>query len=88
MEYLVLGHFERKERDEYGIQTMVWMLLANFDGYDGYDGSSAVSKQEVGERLTQSWTSGRCWQCACARRPAGYARYTTNTAFFHATTEA
>ena len=49
VEYLVLGHFKREERDEYGTRTMAWLTSAAFDS------SSTVSKQ----MLTQSWTSGR-----------------------------
>ena len=41
MEYLVLGHFKREKRDEYGTRTMAWLTPANFDS------SSTVSKQEV-----------------------------------------
>ena len=47
MEYLVLGHFKREERDEHGTRTMAWLSPAAFDS------SSTVSKQEVDEKLDE-----------------------------------
>ena len=47
VEYLVLGHFKREERDEYGTRTMVRLSPAAFDS------SSTVSKQEVDENLDE-----------------------------------
>ena len=44
VEYLVLGHFERKVGDTKGTHTMLWLALADFD-------NSAVSKQEVDAKL-------------------------------------
>ena len=63
VEYLVLGHFKREERDEYGVRTMAWLSPADFDC------STTVSKSR---RWTQSWTSGRRWARACARRPVDF----------------
>ena len=45
--YLVLGHFKRDERDEYGTRTMAWLSPANFDR------SPTVSKQEVDPKLDE-----------------------------------
>ena len=51
VEYLVLGHFKREERDEYGTRTMAmaWLTPADFDN------SSTVSKpqQEIDETLDE-----------------------------------
>ena len=44
VEYMVLGHFERKEGDTKGTHTMLWLALADFN-------NSAVSKQEVDAKL-------------------------------------
>ena len=52
VEYLVLGHFKREERDEYGIRTMAWLSPADFDD------SSTVSKQEVDAKLDEWETLG------------------------------
>ena len=52
VEYLVLGHFKREERDEYGVRTMAWLSPADFDG------SSTVSKQEVDAKLDEWETLG------------------------------
>ena len=61
VEYLVLGHFKRKEGDTKGTHTMLWLALADFD-------NSAVSNEEV----DASWTPGRCRAREFARRLAGY----------------
>ena len=47
VEYLVLGHFKREERDEHGTRTMAWLTPAAFDS------SPTVSKQEVDEKLDE-----------------------------------
>ena len=47
VEYLVLGHFKREERDEYDMRTMAWLTPAAFDS------SPTVSKQEVDEKLDE-----------------------------------
>ena len=49
VEYLVLGHFKREERDEYGVRNMAWLSPADFDS------SSTVSKpqQEIDETLDE-----------------------------------
>jgi len=44
VEYLVLGHFKRKEGDAKGTHTMLWLALADFD-------NSAVSNEEVDAKL-------------------------------------
>ena len=44
VEYLVLGHFERKEGDTKGTHTMLWLALADFD-------DSAVSNEVVDAKL-------------------------------------
>ena len=44
VEYMVLGHFERKEGDTKGTHTMLWLALADFD-------NSAVSNEEVDAKL-------------------------------------
>ena len=44
VEYMVLGHFERKEGDTKGTHTMLWLALADFD-------NSAVSNEEVEAKL-------------------------------------
>eukprot|EP00964_Phaeocystis_antarctica_P042202 scaffold24172_cov81-Phaeocystis_antarctica.AAC.1 len=44
VEYLVLGHFERKEGDTKGTHTMLWLALADFD-------DSAVSNEVVDTKL-------------------------------------
>ena len=31
VEYLVLGHFERKQGDTKGTHTMLWLAIADFD---------------------------------------------------------
>ena len=49
VEYLVLGHFERKEGDSKGTHTMLWLALVDFD-------NSAVSNEV--DWSTQSWTAG------------------------------
>jgi len=54
VEYLVLGHFKREERDEYGVRTMAWLSPADFDS------SSTVSKQEVDAKLDE-------WETLSAR---------------------
>ena len=41
VEYMVLGHFERKEGDTKGTHTMLWLALDN----------SAVSNEEVDAKL-------------------------------------
>ena len=64
VEYLVLGHFERKVGDTKGTHTMLWLALADFD-------NSAVSKQEVDAKL-DAWERGRCRAREFARRLAGY----------------
>ena len=35
VEYLVLGHFKRKEGDAKGTHTMLWLALADFDNILG-----------------------------------------------------
>ena len=52
VEYLVLGHFKREERDEYGTRTMAWLTPTNFDS------SSTVSKQGVDAKLGECETLG------------------------------
>ena len=54
VEYLVLGHFKREERDEYGVRNMAWLSPADFDS------SSTVSKQEVDAKLDE-------WETLSAR---------------------
>jgi hypothetical protein len=54
VEYLVLGHFKREERDEYGVRAMAWLSPADFDS------SSTVSKQEVDAKLDE-------WETLSAR---------------------
>ena len=44
VEYMVLGHFTRKEGDAKGMHTMLWLALADFD-------NSAVSNEEVDAKL-------------------------------------
>ena len=44
VEYLVLGHFERKQGDTKGTHTMLWLALADFD-------HSAVSNDVVDAKL-------------------------------------
>ena len=44
VEYLVLGHFKRKEGDTKGTHTMLWLALADFD-------NSAVSNEVVDAKL-------------------------------------
>jgi len=44
VEYMVLGHFERKEGDTKGTHTMLWLALAELD-------NSAVSNEEVDAKL-------------------------------------
>jgi hypothetical protein len=44
LEYLVLGHFERKEGDSKGTHTMLWLALVDFD-------NSAVSNEVVDAKL-------------------------------------
>ena len=44
VEYLVLGHFERKEGDTKGKHTMLWLALSDFD-------DSAVSNEVVDAKL-------------------------------------
>ena len=54
MEYLVLGHFKREKRDEYGTRTMAWLSPAAFDS------SPAVSKQDVDAKLDEWEMLGAC----------------------------
>ena len=44
VDYLLLGHFKRKEGDTKGTHTMLWLALADFD-------NSAVSNEEVDAKL-------------------------------------
>ena len=44
VEYLLLGHFKRKEGDAKGMHIMLWLALADFD-------NSAVSNEEVDAKL-------------------------------------
>ena len=48
VEYLVLGHFERKEGDSKGTHTMLWLALVDFDN----------SRPCPTRWSTQSWTAG------------------------------
>ena len=64
VEYLVLGHFERKVGDTKGTHTMLWLALADFD-------NSAVSKQEVDAKLDAWEVQGARIRKEARRRQRG-----------------
>ena len=45
VEYLMLGHFKRKEGDTKGTHTMLWLALADFDN------SAVDAWEEQGARI-------------------------------------
>ena len=62
IDYLVLGHFKRKEGDAKGTHTMLWLALADF----------ATTRPCPTRRSTLSWTPGRCRAREFATRLGGY----------------
>ena len=62
VEYMVLGHFKRKEGGTKGMHTMLWLALAGCD----FD-NSAVSNEEVDAKL-DAWEEQGARICKEARR--------------------
>ena len=61
-EYLLLGHFKRKEGDAKGMHAMLWLALS----------LTSTTRPCPSRRSTLSWTPGRCRAREFARRLAGY----------------
>ena len=62
VEYLLLGHFKRKEGDAKGMHAMLWLALS----------LTSTTRPCPSRRSTLSWTPGRCRAREFARRLAGY----------------
>ena len=62
VEYLLLGHFKRKEGDAKGMHAMLWLALS----------LTSTTRPCPTRRLTLSWTPERCRACEFATRLGGY----------------
>ena len=62
VEYLLLGHFKRKEGDAKGMHAMLWLALS----------LTSTTRPCPSRRSTLSWTPGRCRAREFATRLGGY----------------